>query len=256
MQADMKACAALGVFSTTAFTAMTAQNTQGCQDVYLLPLEFIEKQIDSVMRDFRIDCIKTGMLGSKDVAHLVARKLEEYKVKTVVVDPCMICRSGHKIMDDATIPVVKAELIPKALIITPNFFEAQKLLERSIPHTKEGLIEACKELQKIGCPNVYLKGGMVEGTDKALDVFCHGDKGDYELFEVPYVHTRNTHGTGCTLASSIAAGLAKGLSVEDAVKEAKDYVNGAVMASRFLHTGKGKQGPVNHLYRTFPCLQE
>lgn len=256
MQADMKACAALGVFSTTAFTAMTAQNTQGCQDVYLLPLDFIEKQIDSVMRDFRIDCIKTGMLGSKDVAHLVARKLEEYKVKTVVVDPCMICRSGHKIMDEVTVPVVKAELIPKALIITPNFFEAETLLERRIPHTKEGLIEACKDLQKIGCPNVYLKGGQVEGTDMALDVFCYGDKGDYELFEVPYVHTRNTHGTGCTLASSIAAGLAKGLSVKEAVKEAKEYVNGAVMASRFLHTGKGKQGPVNHLYRTFPCKQE
>ena len=252
MQADMKACAALGVFSTTAFTAMTAQNTQGCQDVFCLPLEMIEKQIDSVMSDFQIDCVKTGMLGSKEVAHLVARKLREYKPKRVVVDPCMICRSGHKIMDEVTVPVVKAELIPLADIITPNFFEAETLLERKIPHTKEGLIAACRDLHKLGCPNVYLKGGRVEGTDEALDVLCN-EKGDYELFEVPYVHTRNTHGTGCTLASSIAAGLAKGLSVEEAVKEAKEYVNGAVQASRFLHLGKGKQGPVNHLYRVFPC---
>ena len=255
MQADMKACAALGVFTTTAFTAITAQNTQWCTEVHMLPLDMIGKQIDEVMRDFRIDCVKTGMLGNKEVAHLVAEKLKEHNIKTLVVDPCMICRSGHRIMDDATVPTVKNELIPLAMIITPNYFEAKTLLERDIPHTKEGLIEACRELQKLGCKNVYLKGGRIEGSEKALDVFCYGPEGNYELFEVPHIRTRNTHGTGCTLASSIAAGLAKGLSVQEAVREAKEYVNGAVLASRYLHVGKGKQGPVNHLYRTFPCRQ-
>ena len=255
MQADMKACAALGVFTTTAFTAITAQNTQWCTEVFMLPLDIIGKQIDEVMRDFRIDCVKTGMLGSKEVAHLVAEKLKEHKVKTLVVDPCMICRSGHRIMDDITVPVVKSELIPLAMLITPNYFEAKTLLERDIPHTKEGLVEACRDLQKLGCENVYLKGGRVEGSENALDVFCYGPEGNYELFEVPHIRTRNTHGTGCTLASSIAAGLAKGLSALEAVKEAKDYVNGAVLASRYLHVGKGKQGPVNHLYRVFPCRQ-
>lgn len=255
MQADMKACAALGVFTTTAFTAITAQNTQWCTEVFMLPLEMIGKQIDEVMRDFRIDCVKTGMLGNKEVAHLVAEKLKQHNVKTLVVDPCMICRSGHRIMDDATVPIVKNELIPLAMIITPNYFEAKTLLERDIPHTKEGLIEACRELQKLGCENVYLKGGRIEGSEKALDVFCYGPEGNYELFEVPHIRTRNTHGTGCTLASSIAAGLAKGLSVQEAVREAKEYVNGAVLASRYLHVGKGKQGPVNHLYRAFPCRQ-
>lgn len=255
MQADMKACAALGSFTVTVFTALTAQNTKGAQNIFFIPLDWIEKQIDSVMQDFKIDCVKTGMLGTKEVAHLVARKMEEYKVKTLVCDPCMICRAGNKIMAEDAVPVVKAEMIPKALIITPNYFEAQTLLGHEIPHTIEGIKAAARELKGLGCPNVYLKGGPIDGSDEACDVLCYGDNDEFEVFMVPYVQTRNTHGTGCTIASSIAAGLSKGLSVKEAVKEAKEYVNGAVIASRFLHLGKGKQGPLNHLYRFFPCEQ-
>lgn len=254
MQADMKACAALGSFTVTVFTAITAQNSKGAQGIYLLPIEWIEHQIDSVMQDFKIDCVKTGMLGSKEVAHLVAQKMEQYKVKTLVCDPCMVCRAGTKIMSPDAVPVVKAELIPKALIITPNYFEAQTILGHDIPHTVEGIKAAARELQTIGCPNVYIKGGPIENSEEACDVLCYGD-GLCEVFMVPYVQTRNTHGTGCTIASSIAAGLSKGLSVAEAVREAKKYVNGAVVASRFLHLGKGKQGPLNHLYRCFPCVE-
>lgn len=255
MQADMKACCALGSYSVTAFTALTAQNTQGAQHIYFCPLEWISEQIDSVMQDFHIDCVKTGMLGTKEAVHLVAEKLKQYNVKTLVVDPCMICRSGNRIMLDDAIPVVKKELIPLALIITPNFFEAETLLERKIPHTVEGIKEAARELRKLGCKNVYVKGGLMEGTDEACDVLCYGENGDCELFMVPYIPSRNTHGTGCTLASSIAAELSKGLPMLEAVRAAKKYVNDAVVASRFLHVGKGKQGPLNHLYRTFPCVQ-
>lgn len=254
LQADMKACCALGAYSTTVLTALTAQNTQGAQHIFSIPLDWISKQIDSVLQDIHVDCVKTGMLGTKEVAHLVAQKMEEYQVKTLVVDPCMICRSGNKIMQEDAVPVVRAELIPKALIITPNYFEACTLLGREIPHTEEGLKAAAKDLLSLGCKNVYLKGGRVEGTDEACDVLCYGED-QFEVFRVPYVRTRNTHGTGCTLASSIAAELARGLSVPEAVKAAKDYVNGGVIASRFLHVGKGKQGPLNHLYRTFPCEQ-
>ena len=254
LQADMKACCALGAYSTTVLTALTAQNTQGAQHIFFIPLDWISKQIDSVLQDIHVDCVKTGMLGTKEVAHLVAQKMEEYQVKTLVVDPCMICRSGNKIMQEDAVPVVRDELIPKALIITPNYFEACTLLDRQIPHTEEALKAAAKDLLSLGCKNVYLKGGRLDGTDEACDVLCYGEN-QFEVFRVPYVRTRNTHGTGCTLASSIAAELARGLSVPEAVKAAKDYVNQGVVASRFLHVGKGKQGPLNHLYRTFPCEQ-
>lgn len=255
LQADMKACCALGAYSTTVLTALTAQNTQGAQHIFSIPVDWIEKQIDSVLQDIHVDCVKTGMLGTKEAAHLVAEKMKEYKIKTLVVDPCMICRSGNKIMAPDAVPVVKEELIPLALIITPNYFEACTLLGHPIPHTVEGLKAAAKELLSLGCKNVYLKGGRVDGSDEACDVLCYGDNGDIELFKVSYVQTRNTHGTGCTLASSIAAELARGLPVLEAVKAAKEYVNQGVIASRFLHVGKGKQGPLNHLYRTFPCEQ-
>ena len=255
MQADMKACAALGSYSMTAFTALTAQNSRGAQHIYLLPEEWIEKQIDSCFEDFHIDCVKTGMLGTKEVAHLVAEKMKQYKVEKFVCDPCMICRSGNKIMAEDAVPTVKAELIPLALIITPNYYEAVTLLGHEIPHTVEGIKEAARELKSLGCKNVYLKGGPIDGCDEACDVLCYGDDNTCDVFMVPYIQSRNTHGTGCTIASSIAAGISKGLSVADAVREAKEYVNGAVVASRFLHLGKGKQGPLNHLYRCFPCEQ-
>ena len=255
MQADMKACAALGSYTVTVFTALTAQNTRGAQHIYFCPLDWSSEQIDSVMQDIRMDCVKTGMLGTKEAVHLVAEKLRQYEVKTLVVDPCMVCRSGNRIMLDDAIPVVREELIPLALIITPNFYEAEVLLERSIPHTVEGIKEAARELRKLGCPNVYVKGGRMEGTDEACDVLCYGENGDCELFMVPYINSRNTHGTGCTLASSIAAELSHGKPLLEAVRAAKKYVNEAVVASRFLHVGKGKQGPLNHLYRTFPCEQ-
>ena len=253
MQADIKACAAMGSFSTTAFTVLTAQNTRCFKDLFFIPLEWIENQIDSVMQDFRVDCVKTGMLGNKDIAHLIARKLKEYNVKNYVCDPCIYCRSGDTLMTPDTIPVVKAELIPLAIIITPNYKEACTLLDYRIPRTIEGIKKAACELKDLGCQNVYLKGGQLDGSDQCCDVLCSGDDKHCDVYIRPFVQSRNANGCGCTLASSIAAGISKGLSVKDAVKEAKDYINGAVAAGRFLHLGKGMYGPFNHLYRCYPC---
>lgn len=185
LQADMKACCALGAYSTTVLTALTAQNTQGAQHIFSIPLDWISKQIDSVLQDIHVDCVKTGMLGTKEVAHLVAQKMEEYQVKTLVVDPCMICRSGNKIMQEDAVPVVRAELIPKALIITPNYFEACTLLgPRDPPHRGgsegggegpafAGLQERVPEgrargVHRRGVRRALLRRGPVRGVPRAL----------------------------------------------------------------------------------------
>jgi len=252
IQADMKACDAHGVFSTTAVTALTAQNTHGVQGIHPIPSAFIKEQMKSVLSDIGTDAVKTGMLATEEIVSAVADQLRAANPiqgrPLLVVDPVMVSTSGHKLLEDAAIESVKQLLLPQALIITPNTPEASLLLGGRAINNLADMEQAARDLCAMGPRWVLLKGGHMEGSTEATDVLCNRITGECMSFSAKFIATRNTHGTGCTLGSSIAARLARGDTVEEAVREAKRYVNGAINASVHLGLGSGVQGPMNHIW--------
>lgn len=243
IQADIKSISANGCFATSAITAITAQNTLGVNAIEGLSTDIIEKQIDAVLSDIGADCVKIGMLHSSEVVHSVARILRKYEVSNIVLDPVMVSTSGHKLLEDSAIEALKSELIPMARIITPNIPEAAVLLGESISEQDE-LPEAARRLAEQYGVSVLLKAGHLV-NDELIDIFYNQETGEVSELSARRVDTRNTHGTGCTLSSALAAQLAKGLSLTEAARTAKHYINQAIIQGAHYEIGHG-HGPVAH----------
>lgn len=239
IQADLKTMTVHGVFGMTAITALTAQNTTGVTAIQESTPEFLEQQIDACLSDIPADAVKIGMLPSSAQVEVVAKKLREYKVKNLVVDPVMVATSGSKLMKDSTASVMANLLFSISTVITPNIPEAEALLGKTIANKKQ-MEEAAKALSKeYGC-SVLIKGG--HSIEDACDVLF--DKGQVSWFETTKIDNPNTHGTGCTLSSAIASNLALGFDLKESVKNAKEYITSTI--SDGLDLGKGS-GPLNHM---------
>ncbi len=238
IQADIKTVMALGGYATTAITAVTAQNTVGVRDVALLPAAMVGAQIDAVTEDIGADAVKTGMLGSAEIAALVAERVGRLG-KPVVVDPVMVATSGDALLARDAVEVVRARLAPLATVLTPNVPEAELLLGREIG-SRAAQREAALDLRRTGAMFVLVKGGHLPGSSM-VDVLA-GPEGVTELVS-PRIETRHTHGTGCTLASAIAVGLAAGMGVPEAVARARQYLRAAMLAAPGLGQG---HGPLQH----------
>jgi len=240
IQADIKSFSANGVFGMSVITAITAQNTFGVTDVFDLPLSIINAQIDAIFTDMGADAVKTGMLSSPEIVLTVADAVKKYSVKKLVVDPVMVAKGGSQLLREEAVETVKTHLIPLAFVITPNIPEAEVLLGHKI----DCFEEAAKELFALGCSNVILKGGHGTG-EQSRDLLYDGQ--EFIYLDAPRVITRNTHGTGCTFASAVAAWLAKGYDITEASFEAKRYITEAIRHADSMHIGGG-QGPVNHFF--------
>ena len=243
IQADLKAIAARGAYGATAITALTAQNTLGVQGVFSVTPEFVVQQIDSVMQDIGADVWKIGMLGSVEIIDCVAERAMHYDVRRLVLDPVMIAKGGDKLLQDDAINALRERLLPRAYLVTPNHHEASALAEQTI-NDVDDMHEAAATIHSFGARNVLVKGGDLPGAgEQSVDVLYDGV--DYRIYSAPRIASRNTHGTGCTLASAIAAELALGQPLAEAVANAKAYVSRAIAAGRDLGIGAG-HGPLQH----------
>jgi hydroxymethylpyrimidine/phosphomethylpyrimidine kinase len=243
IQADLKTFAAHGVFGMSAITALTAQNTLGVQGVLEIPPEFVGLQIDSVMRDLGADVVKIGMLANEGIIRMVAAKIVEYRVEALVVDPVMVAKGGDALLHAEARDSLIKSLLPLATVLTPNLPEAQELCGFEI-RSLDDMRAAARAIRALGPKAVVVKGGHLVDPDESRDVLFDGR--DFEEFSTPRIASNNTHGTGCTFASAIAANLALGLPVKEAVRAAKGYVFGILKASVGLGLGKGF-GPMDHL---------
>jgi len=249
IQADLKSFSANGVYGMSVITAITAQNTMGVFAVQDLEVEIIKAQIDAIFTDIVVDAVKIGMVSSISTIEAISEKLELYKPKNIVLDPVMISKSGFSLLRPESKTALIKKLIPLASLITPNVPEAEEILHEvdsaiTTIETVEDMERAAKEIWKLGCENVLLKGGHMQGD--AIDVFYDGV--EIIHFTSDRIHTKNTHGTGCTLSSAIAANLALGFSMKDAIKNSKQYITTAIKHS--LDIGHGV-GPTNHFYELY-----
>jgi hydroxymethylpyrimidine/phosphomethylpyrimidine kinase len=242
IQADLKTFSALGCFGMTAITALTAQNTTGVRAIHGVPPALLVQQIDAVVEDIGVDAVKIGMLHSSDVVSAVAQAIRRHHLKRVVFDPVMVATSGAVLIDDAAIKVLVEQLFPCADVITPNLDEAALLVGRVL-HTEADMESAAAQLLSMGAQAVLLKGGHLQG-EVVADLLAHED-GTRTWMRDARIHTPNTHGTGCTLSSAIAAFLASGQGLPEAVQSARSYIRGALQAGANVRTGSGS-GPLNH----------
>ena len=241
IQADLKTFMAFGVYGMSAITALTAQNTVGVQGIFDVSPEFVREQIRSVMTDIGTDAAKTGMLSNAGIVKAVAEAVREFRIPNLVVDPVMIAKSGASLLAPEARKALGEELLPLATVVTPNVFEAEAILGRRIEDL-DAMKKAARELQNIGCQWVVVKGGHLDIESQAVDVLCGGR--ELILFRSPRLESICTHGSGCTFASAVTAGLARGLTPPDAVKRAKDYVTEAIRKG--VSMGRG-HGPADHL---------
>jgi hydroxymethylpyrimidine/phosphomethylpyrimidine kinase len=244
IQADLKTFSALGAYGAAVVTALTAQNTRGVTGIHNVPPDFVALQIDTVFDDLRVDAVKVGMISTAGIARAVAASLRRADARNVVLDPVMIAKSGHALLDPTAVAALREELVPLATVITPNLPEAGVLLDDEMPQTLADMRDAVRALHRLGPAYVYLKGGHLVG-DESPDLLYDGTT-TVEL-SAKRVHTANTHGTGCTLSSAIAALLPQRPDVHRAVKDAKAYLTAAIAASDQLRVGSG-HGPVQHFY--------
>jgi hydroxymethylpyrimidine/phosphomethylpyrimidine kinase len=245
IQADLKTFSALGVYGASVITALTAQNTVRVEAVHVVPADFVLAQMRAVADDLQVDAIKIGMLATAPVIEAVAEGLKDYRGVPVVLDPVMIAASGDPLLDPGAVDALR-RLIPLATLITPNLAEAAALLACSPAGNEYEMAMQAWQLKDAGAKAVLIKGGHGEGST-SIDILFAGV--EPERLEAPRVNTRNTHGTGCTLSSAIAAELAKGASLPDAVATAKDYVTAAIRNADMLDIGSGKgRGPVHHFH--------
>jgi hydroxymethylpyrimidine/phosphomethylpyrimidine kinase len=244
IQADLKTFSALGVYGASVITALTAQNTRGVTGIHDVPPDFIAAQIDAVFSDLAVDAVKIGMLSQPATIRAVADGLRRHNQTNVVLDPVMIAASGDRLLASEAIAVLREVLIPRALIVTPNLPEAAVLLDAPVAKTENEMRQQGERLLALGPRAVLVKGGHGEGAE-SVDFLI--EKGNTTRFSAPRIATANTHGTGCTLSSAIAAGLAKGLDLPEAVRQAKAYVTAAIGASDRLAIGHG-HGPTHHFH--------
>jgi hydroxymethylpyrimidine/phosphomethylpyrimidine kinase len=240
IQADLKTFAALGVFGTSAIVAVTAQNTLGVRSWIALPPEMVAAQIDAVIEDLGADAVKTGMLANAAIIEVVAERVRAHGLATLVVDPVMVAKSGDPLLEPAAVAALRERLLPLALVVTPNRPEAEVLSGRPVRSLAEAR-DAARALVDLGARHAVVKGGHGEGP--AIDVLYDGH--GFHEYEAPRIATRHTHGTGCTFASAIAAELAKGATVPEAVRRAKDYLTHALRHAPGLGHG---HGPVHHFW--------
>ena len=241
IQADLKTFMAFGVHGMSAITALTAQNTVGVQGIFPIPPGFVREQIASVMSDIGADAAKTGMLSNAAIVRTVAESVRAFRIPNLVVDPVMIAKSGDPLLAEEARQAIREDLLPLATVITPNIFEAEALLSRRIEDL-DGMKEAARGLKAIGPRWVVVKGGHLRIESQAIDVLYDGK--EFLLLKSPWWESRNTHGTGCTFASAIAAGLAKGVAPPEAVRRAKEYITEAIKGGFPIGSG---HGPTNHL---------
>lgn len=248
IQADLKAIAANGCYGMSVITALTAQNTIGVSAIHPVPVPFVKEQIHAVLTDIGSDAIKIGMLFSSELIDMIASELTALGVGNIVLDPVMVATSGDKLLKDEAVNALKKRLIPMADLITPNLPEASVLLGGEIV-TGADMKDAAIELSNLGCKNVLIKGGHLESGD-CDDLLYMASTDEVRTYPVERVATNNTHGTGCTLSSAIASGLARGLSMEEAVAAGKEYITGAIRSGARYRIGGG-HGPVDHFYTFF-----
>ncbi len=251
IQADLKTFFARGVYGLSAVTAVTAQNTVSLDGVFPLPAEFVKLQISSVMSDIGADVWKTGMLVNKKIVETVVEEAARYKIKQLVVDPVMVSKTVGRLLEKEALKSLVKKLLPLAAIVTPNIDEAKELTGLKITNVNE-MKKAAVILHKMGAKNVLIKGGHLEKIHPSSLIIHHSividilfDGKRFHEFTAPKINTQNTHGTGCTLASCIAAELAKGKNIKEAVGTAKNYVNVAIKKGQTLKIGKG-HGPIIH----------
>lgn len=246
IQADIKAISAMGCFAASAITAVTVQNTLGVEAVHPIPLDILRGQIDAVLSDIGADAVKIGMLHSSEVVEVVAEALRRHQITNVVLDPVMVSTSGHRLIEESAIDTLRRVLLPQARVVTPNLPEAEILLGHAISSAEE-FPAAARRLSQDGTVSVLLKAGHLM-DERLVDIFYNAE--DDTITELPSlrVDTPNTHGTGCTLSSALAAALAQGLTPTEAARAAKEYIAGAIRSGAEYLIGHG-HGPVNHFWR-------
>jgi hydroxymethylpyrimidine/phosphomethylpyrimidine kinase len=249
IQADLKTAAALGCYGMTAITAITAQNTRGVRAIQPLPPALLAQQIDAVVEDIGVDAVKIGMLHDVEVVRVVAAAIRRHRFAHVVLDPVMVATSGDRLITEPTVAVLVAELFPLATVVTPNLDEAAWLLGHPIAGI-DALAPAARALRAMGAAAVLMKGGHLAG-DRVVDLLVDGTQ--ERRWEAARIPSRNTHGTGCTLSTAIACGLALGQPLEAAVDAARDYVRGALAAGAEVQVGAG-HGPLNHGFAPRPTV--
>lgn len=238
IQADIKTMQANGVYAMSAITALTAQNTTGVTGIMEVSPEFLEQQLDAVITDIRPDAVKIGMMSSEELIKMISKKLKEYHLENIVVDPVMVATSGSRLISETAIDILKTQLLPMATVITPNIPEAEVLAEMEI-RSEDDMVEAAKKIHEMYHCAVLCKGG--HSLNDANDLLYQD--GEATWFHGKRISNPNTHGTGCTLSSAIASNLAKGYSLEESIHRAKEYISGALEA--MLDLGKGS-GPMDH----------
>lgn len=240
IQADLKTISAHKMYGMSVITALTAQNTTGVFGVCDVPAEFVAKQLDAVFSDIRPDAVKIGMVSNTEIISVIAEKLEEYKAERIVLDPVMISTSGSRLISDGAAESLVKRLMPMADIITPNISEAEFLSGISIK-TRDDMVKVAEKISQLNVGSILVKGGHLE--DCSDDLLFSG--GVFKWFNQERIENSNTHGTGCTLSSAIACGLADKLSVAESIAAAKSYITGALRAN--LNLGNGS-GPLNHCW--------
>lgn len=248
IQADLKAMSALGVFGASVITAVTAQNTQAVTAVHGIPLNIVAAQIEAVLCDLDVSSIKIGMLATPSIIECVTKNIVDF-MGPVVLDPVMVAKSGDTLLPKDAVATMKRVLLPRATLLTPNLPEAAWLLDRPAAQSVDDMAMQGKALCNLGAQVVLMKGGHCSGATCHDILVARGEV--VAEFTASRRQTVNTHGTGCTLSSSIAAGLAKGLPMEDAVRQGHDYLQRAIAAADNLNIGKGR-GPVHHFHTFWP----
>lgn len=250
IQADLKAFSAQGVYGASVITAVTAQNTTGVSAVHIIPPDVVAAQIQMVLDDIRIDAIKIGMLGNAATISAVAEVLHGRAQNIpIVLDPVMISKSGAALLAPEAVAALKTDLLPLVTLITPNLPEAAELAGRSEPNSRQEMTMLLTALAALGVESTLLKGGHLTQDADALDLLWHD--GQVTSYSSPRIPTHNTHGTGCTLSASIAAALARGMEMVDAIDHAKQFVTEAIRHADRLSVGQG-HGPLHHFYRFWP----
>jgi hydroxymethylpyrimidine/phosphomethylpyrimidine kinase len=245
IQADLKTFSALGVYGASVITALTAQNTRAVTAIHDVPPTFVTAQLDAVFDDIEFAAVKIGMLSSPAIIEVVTDGLRRHEARNIVVDPVMVAKSGDRLLRADAVAALRERLLPLATLITPNLPEAAVLLDLDEAPDEAGMIEAAARLRQLGPRAVLLKGGHLDRTAESIDVL--NDGAEPVTLAAPRIATKNTHGTGCTLSSAIAALLARGLPLRAAVTEAKAYVTAAISAADRLTVGHGR-GPVHHFH--------
>ena len=249
IQADIKTISAIGCYSASAITAITAQNTCGVNAIQTLSPQIVKEQIESVATDIEIDAIKIGMVSEPDIIEVISDFIKDINNIPIVFDPVLVSTSGHILTQSNTIDLITTQIIPYCTLVTPNIFEAERLTNISIS-TEEDMINACYEIQRYGCQNVLIKGGH-SNSDIITDILITKDK--IFKFSATKILSQNTHGTGCTLSSAIASYLALGNTLPDAVEKGKTFITNAIKSGKDVKTGKG-HGPVNHFFKPIKMI--